>query len=94
MYFLIAQTVFTKILPFCKWKSKRKIGQVKKGLIFSRPFCSMISNKRATLNLIFKFHDLTPNTILKRVNSPISTVFLNKFLKHLFNIILKLNNHT
>ena len=41
LYFLIAQTVFTKILTFCKQKSKRKIGQVKKRLIFSTPFCSI-----------------------------------------------------
>ena len=34
LYFLIAQTVFTKMLLFCRWKSKRKVGQVKKGLMY------------------------------------------------------------
>ena len=38
LYFLIAQTVFTKILLFCRWKSKRKVGQVKKGLCCQYPF--------------------------------------------------------
>ena len=28
LYFLIAQTVFLKILAFCKWKLKRKIQKV------------------------------------------------------------------
>ena len=27
LYFVIAQTVFTKVLLLCKWKSKRKIGR-------------------------------------------------------------------
>ena len=44
LYFLTAQTVFAKILLFCKWKSQSKIGQFKKVLVFSMPFCSMISN--------------------------------------------------
>ena len=55
LYFLIAQTVFTKILPFCKWKSKRKIGQVKKEVIFSIRFCSMISNTIALYSFGIKF---------------------------------------
>ena len=38
LYFLIAETVFTKLLPFCIWKSKRKIGQVKKGLFSQYTF--------------------------------------------------------
>ena len=28
LYFLTAQTVFAKLLLFCKWKSKCKIGQI------------------------------------------------------------------
>ena len=31
--------------------------------------------------------------LFKRVKSPFFTVFLNKFLKHVFHIILELNNH-
>ena len=31
---------------------------------------------------------------LKEENHQFFTVFLNKFLKHVFNTILKLNNHT
>ena len=44
MTFSDSATVFTTILLFGKWKSKRKIKQVLKGLILSIPFCSMISN--------------------------------------------------
>ena len=55
LYLLIAQTVVTKMLPFCKWKSKRKIGQVKKGLAFSIPFCGMISNTIVLYTFCVKF---------------------------------------
>ena len=55
LYFLIAQTVFTNMLPFHKWKSKRKIGQVKKDLVFSIPFCSIISNTIVMYTFSIKF---------------------------------------
>ena len=55
LYFLIAQTVFTKMLLFCRWKSKRKVGQVKKGLMLSVPFCSMISNNIVFYTFCIKF---------------------------------------
>ena len=36
--FLTAQTVFAKILLFCKWTSKGKIEQFEKGLFSQNPF--------------------------------------------------------
>ena len=55
LYSPIVQTVFTKLPPFCKRNSKRKIGQVWKGLFFPIPFCIMISNTIVLYTFFIKF---------------------------------------